>query len=189
MEFLREINQFTPPGMTFHPSEGDVAASVFHGRSAYQIAGSWHPSWAKDSGCGDCRYSPIPFPEHGRPASVLVGNAIYAVLKTSAHPDLAAKWVAFLARSDVQDLVYPALGRLPSTRSALTKLYDSVDPTMYVFIDELLQSSELGILPQWREKPNEFWRVYNQMLKDILTSDRPVKEIMDEAQHTAEDLL
>ena len=189
MEFLRKLNQFTPPGLTFYPSEGDVAASVFHGRSAYQIAGSWHPSWAKESGCEDCRYSVIPLPEHGRPASVLVGNAIYAVLKTSTHPDLAAEWVTFLARSDVQDLVYPALGRLPSTRSALTRLYDSVDPTMHVFIEELLQASELSILPQWREKPNELWRVYNQMLKDILTSDRPVKEIMDEAQHTAEELL
>lgn len=189
MELLRELNQFTPPGLTFHPGEGDVAASVFHGRSAYQIAGSWHPSWAKDSGCEDCRYSSIPAPEHGRPASILVGNVIYAVLKSSAHPELAAEWVAFLARSDVQELVYPALGRLPSTRSALTALYDSVDPAMQVFINELLHTPELGILPQWREKPNELWGIYNQMLKEVLTSDRPVTEIMDEAQRAAEKLL
>lgn len=129
MEFLRELNRYTPPGLTFNPDEDQVYSALFQGRSAYQIAGSWHPDWAKKMGCQDCRYSAVPIPANGQPASMIVGKTIYAVLKQSTHPELAVQWVKFLTRSDVQEIMYLALERLPSTRSALTKLRPSVDTT------------------------------------------------------------
>ena len=189
MEFLRELNTYTPPGSMSTPDEAQVYTALFHGRSAYQIAGSWHVGWAKQSGCEDCRYSAVPLPEGGQPASIIVGNAIYAVLKQGQNPEIAAEWVKFLARQDVQDLVYPTLGRLPSTRSALKALRSSVDPATQVFIDELLNNAELGVLPQWRKKPDELWRIYNDMLLKVLTTGRSVKEIMDEAQSAAEEIV
>ena len=82
--------------------------------------------------------------------------------------------------------MYPSIKRLPSTRSALTKLRPLVDPSVQVFIDELLNNPELGVLPQWRKSPEVLWRIYNTMLTQVLTSERPVKEIMDEAQAAAE---
>lgn len=186
MEFLRELNKTTPPGLTFNEHEGQVYEQLFLGLSAYQIAGSWHPRWAKDTGCEDCRYSAVPMPDEGKQASVVVGNVIYAVLKQSEHPEIAAEWVKFLARDDVQALVYPSLGRLPSTRPALTALYPNVDTDTQSFIEQLLNNSELEILPQWRQEPQKLWRIYNEMLTQILTTERPVKEIMDEAQAAAE---
>lgn len=189
MEFLRKLNTYTPPGLTLNPREPQVYSALFQGRSTYQIAASWHPDWARESGCEDCCYSAVPTPEGGQPASVIVGNTIYAVLKQSKHPDIAAQWVKFLTRSDVQELVYPTLGRLPSTRSALSKLRPQVEAPLQVFIDELLHNQELGILPQWSNKPNELWQVYNTMLSQVLTSERPIPEIMDEAQASAEELL
>lgn len=186
MEFIRELNKTTPPGLTFNEDEGQVYEQLFRGLSAYQIAGSWHPAWAESVGCEDCRYSNVPVPRDSESSSVIVGNVIYAVLKQSEHPDIAAEWVKFLAREDVQAFVYPSLGRLPSTRTGLTNLRPDVDPATQQFIDQLLNNAELEILPQWRQEPQKLWRIYNEMLTQILTTDRPVPEIMDEAQAAAE---
>jgi ABC-type glycerol-3-phosphate transport system substrate-binding protein len=153
------------------------------------VAGSWHPGWAASSGCEDCRYSGVPVPEGGQPASIIVGNVIYAVLSQSKNPDVAAEWVKFLAREDVQELVYPALGRLPSTRSALTNLRPEVQPSDQAYIDQLLNNPELGILPQWRKDPQKLWTIYNDMLTQVLTTEDDIQGIMDEAQAQAEEIM
>ena len=189
LEFVRELHRTTPPGLAFNPNEGQVYEQLFRGLSAYQIAGSWHPGWAEAVGCEDCRYSAVPIPEGGQPASMIVGNVIYAVLQQSEHPEIAAEWVKFIAREDAQALVYPSLGRLPSTRSALMALYPDVDEATQQFIDQLLHNEELEILPQWRTEPQQMWRIYNEMLTEILTTERPVQEIMDEAQAKAEEVV
>ena len=189
LEFVRELHKETPPGLSFNPHEGQVYEQLFLGLSAYQIAGSWHPEWAKATGCEDCRYSSVPVPEGGQPASMIVGNVIYAVLSQSEHPEIAAEWVKFLAREDTQRLVYPTLGRLPSTRSALTELRPNVDPATQKFIDQLLNNPELDILPQWRKDPQKLWQIYNEMLTAVLTTERPIPEIMDEAQTAAEKII
>lgn len=189
MQFLREINRSTPPGLTFDPDEGRVYTQLFNGLSAYQIAGSWHVGWAKSSNCADCRYSSVPIPSDGQGASIIVGNVMYAVLKESKHPDIAADWIKFLARDDVQDLVYPTLGRLPSTRSALEKLRPTVDDATGAFIDQLLNNPELGILPQWRKDPQKLWQIYNDMLTEVLTTEEDVQAIMDRAQQKADEVM
>lgn len=189
MQFLREINRYTPPGLTFDPDEGRVYSQLFSGLSAYQVAGSWHTGWAQSSGCEDCRYSSVPIPADGQGASIIVGNVMYAVLKESRHPDIAAEWIKFLTRDDVQDLVYPTLGRLPSTRSALEKLRPTVDDATGAFVDQLLNNPELGILPQWRKDPQKLWQIYNDMLIEVLTTEDPVEEIMDRAQQAADEVM
>lgn len=189
MQFLREINKYTPPGLTFDTDEGRVYSQLFNGLSAYQIAGSWHVNWAQQSGCEDCRYSSVPIPVGGKPASVIVGNVIYAVLKESDHPDVAAEFIKFMVRDDVQDMVYPTLGRLPSTRSALEKLRPSVDPATQAYIDELLNNPNLVVLPQWRKEPQKLWQIYNDMLTEVLTTDTPVEDLMDQAQQKADDVM
>jgi multiple sugar transport system substrate-binding protein len=189
LKFVRELNRFTPPGLTFNPHEGQVYGALYQDLTAYQIAGSWHPVWAQASGCTDCRYSAIPIPTGGHPASLVVGNTIYAVLSQSQHPELAAEWVRFLARDDVQDLVYPALGRLPTTRSALERLRAEVTPEMAFFVDELLTNPSLQILPQWSQEPQVFWQIYNDLLTGVLTTERPVQDLMTEAQAEADRVL
>ncbi len=186
IEFIRELNRYTPPGLTFNTHEGMVYEAMYQGLTAYQIAGSWHPGLAQAAGCDQCRYSSIPVPADGHAASLVVGNVVYAVLSQSRYPDLAAAWVAFLARDDVQDLVYPSLGRLPSTRSALERLRPNVDAATQAFIDELLNNPALEILPQWRRNPQVLWSIYNDMLTQVLTTERPVQEIMNAAQAAAD---
>ena len=189
LEFIRKINRYTPPGLTFNPDEAQVYEQLFQGLSAYQIAGSWHPQWAKDSGCHDCRYSSVPIPTNGKPASMIVGNTIFAVLKQSTHPNVAVEWLKFMVSDQVQHRIYPELGRLPSTRSALAALRPDADPATRTFIDELLNTLNLGILPQWRQNPQELWRIYNTLLTQVLTTERPIEDIMNEAQAAAEQVM
>jgi multiple sugar transport system substrate-binding protein len=189
LEFLRELNTYTPPGLTFNPDEGQVYTQLFQNKSAFQIAGSWHTNWAKDNECPDCRYSTVPLPKDGKPASVIVGNVIYAVLQQSKHPELAAEWIMFLQRDEFQDLVFPSVGRLPATRSALTKLKPTVPEADQAFIDVLLNSEDLQVLPQWQKNPQMLWTAYNDMLTKLFTTDIPVQQLMDEAQQAAEAAL
>ena len=182
MEFIRALVPYTPPGLLENTHEGEVYEALFRGLSAYQLAGSWHISWSQTSGCEDCRYSAIPYPRDGHPANLVVGNVMFAAPSNALHPELAKEWLELLLSDEVQAQVFPVLGRLPVRRSMLETLRLEVDEATSVFIDELLNTDTINILPQWENKPSETWAIYNDMLEAILTSNRPILEIMDEAQ-------
>jgi len=187
--FLRELAKSTPPGLLFEADEGKVYTQLFQGTSAYQMAGGWHVSWAKDSGCTNCQYSTVPLPENGQPATVVVANVIYGIMKTSKNPDAAMKWIKFTQRDDVQALVFQANGRIPTTRTALEALHPNVDPATQAYIDTLLNSSNVNAMPQWVKNPQKVWQVYNDFLVKLFTTDEAVEVLMDEAQVLAEEAV
>lgn len=188
LDFLRKINKFTPPGLTFNPDEGQVYSQLFKGVSAYQMCGSWHVNWAKDSGLDNAMYSGVPIPKDGKPASVVVGNVINAVMKVSKHPEAAAEWCKIFTRDELQDLVNPVLGRMPSTRNALQKLKSTASLADQAFINELL-TADLGILPQWRKDPQKLWTIYNDLLTQVLSTELPINDLIGIAQQQAEDVM
>jgi multiple sugar transport system substrate-binding protein len=188
LSFLREINRYTPPGLTFNPDEGQVYTQLFLGKSAYQICGSWHVGWAKDSGLDNAMYSGIPIPAGGQPASIVVGNVINGVLTASEHKTEAAALCKMFTEDDIQDLVNPVLGRMPSTRSALQRLEPTASDADKAFINELL-TADLGVLPQWRKDPQKLWTIYNDMLTQVLSTEDPILGIMDEAQVAADAVM
>ncbi|MDF1513184.1 MAG: substrate-binding domain-containing protein [Anaerolineae bacterium] len=188
LEFLRKINAFTPPGLTFNPDEGQVYTQLFKGVSAYQICGSWHVGWAKDSGLDNAMYSGVPIPKDGKPASVVVGNVINAVLTVSKHPEISAEWIKVFTEDRVQDLVNPVLGRMPSTKSALNKLKSNASEADLAFINELL-NADLGILPQWRQDPQKLWTIYNDLLTQVLSTEAPINDLIGTAQQTADEVM
>jgi len=188
LDFLRKINKFTPPGLTFNPDEGQVYSQLFKGVSAYQMCGSWHVQWAKDSGLDNAMYSGVPIPKDGKAASVVVGNVINAVLTGSKHPEATAEWIKIFTRDEVQDMVNPLLGRMPSTRSALEKLQPDASDADQAFIHELL-TADLGILPQWRQDPQKLWTIYNDLLTGVLSTDDPLDQLAGLAQQQADDVM
>lgn len=187
-DMLRELTAYTPPGLIDNTNEAQVYEALFRGLSAYQIAGSWHVEWAANAGCDTCRYSSIPIPREGHPANMLVGNVLYAAPSQAPHPELAKEWIELLISTKVQERVFTQLGRLPVRRSVLSSLQESVDPATATFIDELLYNETLAILPQWEDHPREIWAIYNDLLTAVLKTDRPIPEIMDEAQAAVEAL-
>ncbi len=188
LDFLRKINKFTPPGLTFNPDEGQVYSQLFKGITAYQICGSWHVKWAKDSGLQNAMYSAIPIPKGGKKASIVVGNVINAVLQVSKHKEEAAALCKLFTVDEVQDLVYPLLGRLPSTRSALNRLRPNATEADQAFIDDLL-TADLGVLPQWRKDPNKLWTIYNELLTGVLATEDPIPQLMAKAQAEADKVM
>lgn len=189
LSFLREIHRYTPPGLSFNPDEGQVYTQLFQGKSAYQIAGSWHVNWAQDQGLENAMYSGIPIPdEDGVPATGVVGNVIVSVLSDSNHPEEASYLCRVLQEDDVQDLVNGTLGRLPSTRSALEKMRGETAESNIGFID-LLLNADLGVLPQWRQDPQKIWTVYNDLITKLLTTEDDVASLMDQAQDEVEAVM
>jgi ABC-type glycerol-3-phosphate transport system substrate-binding protein len=171
--------------LSFNPDEGQVYSQLFQGVSAMQICGSWHVRWAKDTGLENARYSAIPIPdEEGIPATGVVGNVILSVMSKSNHPEEALAFCRAFLEDDVQDMVWPVFGRMPSTRSALERLQPSSDEANLMFID-LLLNADLGVLPQWRKDPQNIWTVYNELITNLLTTETPVLQLMDEAQAKA----
>jgi ABC-type glycerol-3-phosphate transport system substrate-binding protein len=189
LTFLREIHRFTPPGLSFNPDEGQVYTQLFQGKSAYQIAGSWHVKWAKDSGLDNAMYSAIPIPDEGGiPATGVVGNVIVSVLTESDHPEEASYFARVLLEDDVQALVNPMFGRLPSTRSSLDTLRGETDEANGIFID-LLLNNDLGVLPQWRKDPQKIWAVYNDLITKLLSTEEAVPSLMDQAQQQVDAVM
>ena len=188
-EFLRKLNAQTPPGLTFEADESKLYSQLFAGKSAYQVAGGWHVSWAKESGCVDCRYSDIPLPAGGKPASVVVANVMYGVLKQSKNKDLAVEFVKYMVKDEVQANVFMASGRLPTTKSALTAFRPSADPATQAYIDILLNSSNLYAMPQWPKNTQKVWTSYGDFLTKLYTTDEPVQGLLDEMQKTAEEAM
>ena len=187
--YLRELAKTTPPGLLFEADEGKVYTQLFQGKSAYQMAGGWHVQWAKDSGCTNCQYSSVPLPKDGQPATVVVANVIYGIMKTSKNPDAAMEWIKFTQRDDVQAQVFIANGRIPTTKTALAALRPSADPATQAYIDTLLNSSNVNAMPQWVKNPQKVWQVYNDFLVKLFTTDDPVETLMDEAQALAEEAI
>ncbi len=188
LDFLRKINKFTPPGLTFNPDEGQVYTQLFKGISAYQICGSWHVGWAKESGLANAMYSSIPIPKGGKPASIVVGNVINGVLTASKHKEEAVALCKLFTDDDIQDMVYPVLGRMPSTRTSLERLKPKAGEADKSFIEQIL-TADLGVLPQWRKDPQKLWTVYNELLTKVLSTDTPILGLMEEAQKAADDVM
>lgn len=188
LEFLREINRFTPPGLTFNPDEGQVYSQLWQGISAYQICGSWHVSQAKAAGLENAMYSAIPIPKDGKKASIVVGNVINAVITESEHKEEAAALCKLFTVDEIQDLVYPLYGRMPSTVTALNKLRPNASEPDQVFIDDLL-TADLGVLPQWRKDPNKLWTIYNELLTGVLSTEDPIDTLMGTAQVAADEVM
>ncbi len=189
LEFARAMNATTPPGLTFEPDQGKLFDQLNKGVTAYQIAGSWFVPWSPAQGCADCRYSQIPIPEGGQPASTLVANVMYAPLKASKHPELAKEFVKLIgSRMEVQSLAFSSIGRLPATRSALAALQPTVDKDTQQFIDVLLNSDNLVTPPQFAKDPQKIWAIYSELIDKLYTTDTPVQQLMDEAQAKVDEL-
>lgn len=214
-EWFRRMYQYTPPGLVFNGDEGFVFSQLFSGVTAMQTAGSWHPSWAAGSGCVDCRYYPLPLPEDGDRANIVVGNAMYGMLASTEHPEEAQMFLEWLVDDAVQTRVFwtGVGGRLPTTYSAIGALRDVMAgdtepvPAFYsevlgrdvasapeeiavydVFIDELLEG-DVRSLPPWTAKGTELNSLWNEMFAEILSSDEPVESIMATYQAEAEAVM
>ena len=179
-EFIRKILPYTPPGVVFEPDEGKVYSQLFAGKSAHQMAGSWHVGWAKDNKLMNAMYGAVPIPAGGKPASYVVGNVIYGVMSATKVPELGKDWVITSQDDKVQKLVFKSSGRMTSTKSGMEDMLagtDADDATKS--FGKLLRDSDLGILPQWTKEPNKLNGIWNDLFTAVLTTKTDVKQLME----------
>jgi maltose-binding protein MalE len=185
-EFVRKILPFTPSGLVFEADEGKVYSQLFAGKSAFQMAGSWHVNWAKDNGLKNAIYGAVPVPAGGKPASYVVGNVIYGAMAASKAPRMAVDWVIAGQDPTVQDIIFKSTTRLPSTKKAIDVLAkdSTVDSATQQFA-ALLRDSDLGILPQWKTEPNKLNGIWNDLFTAVLTTKTDVATLAADAQKKA----
>lgn len=214
-EWFRELYQYTPPGLAFLGDEGAIFSQLFAGITAMQTAGSWHPSWAAGSGCENCRYLPLPLPDDGERANVVVGNAMYGILADSPNQEAAQLFLEWMVSDEMQNNLFwtGVGGRLPTTYSGIAALEEvmggdtSSVPNFYtrglgktlsdapaeaalyeVFISELM-NGDVRILPPWKNSAIALNILWNEMFSEILTSSDPITDILDAYQAQAEALI
>jgi ABC-type glycerol-3-phosphate transport system substrate-binding protein len=189
-EFVRKILPYTPSGLVFEPDEGKVYTQLYAGKSAQQIAGSWHVSWAKTNKFMDAQYGAVPIPTGGKPASYVVGNVIFGAMAVTKVPELAKDWIVLSQDDSVQKVMYASAGRLPATKTAMEALLaDSKVEDATKTFGKLLRDSDLGILPQWTKNPNQLNSAWNDLFTAVLTTQTDVKQLMDDAQKKADDAM
>ena len=189
-EFVRKVHKFTPPGLSFEADEGKVYTQLFQGKSALQIAGSWHTSWSKASGLENAIYGLVPYPKDGNPASYVVGNVIFGVMAATKLPDVGAQWVVTTQTDDVQKVVFKGSTRLPSTKKWVEDMLNdaSVSEADKTYA-KMLRDADLGILPQWNKEPNKLNQTWNDLFAAVITTEGDIKALADEAQAKAEEIL
>ena len=189
-EFVRRMLPYMPPGLAFEQDEGKVYSQLFAGKSAFQMAGSWHVGWAKQSGLKNAIYGSVPIPDGGKPASYVVGNVIYGAMAASKNADMALDWIVASQDKSVQHIVFKSTGRLPSTKSAVEEMLkdSNVDDATKQY-GKLLRDSDLGILPQWRKEPNKLNTIWNDLFTAVLTTQTAVADLATDAQKKATEVL
>ncbi len=212
-EWFRTMQENAPPSLTFQGDADYIDTQIYAGLTAMQTSGAWAVARAEANECGDCRYYPLPYPTGGRRANVVTGNATYAVLDTSDHVAEATRFIEWLVSDPVQTAAFWSAGRLPTTYSAARQILavadGETDSLPYFYENEMgktkdeaiafaaayqgffeeLTDGEVYALPQWARAGAAMNQLWGEMFAEILTSDVPVQDILDEYQTQAEAIM
>jgi ABC-type glycerol-3-phosphate transport system substrate-binding protein len=187
LAFLREVNRYTPPGLTFNPNEPQVYSQLHQGVSAYQIGANWHIQWAREHGIEDSvQYGPVPLPPGGQRVSRTVGNLIVLAMSGTEYPEESIDFIKILTEDEVTRHIYEASsGRTPSTYSGLEIAKQQIIPQHEIFVD-ILENAEVGAMPQWPTEAHKVWTAFNDMMMNVLSTEDPISGLQAEAQAAAE---
>lgn len=191
LAFVREINRYTPPGLTWNPAQAQVDQSVYKGTCAYGWAANQHYQFAKEHKIEDIiQYEAIPIPDEGGiNATITVANVLVQVLSGTKHPHESVEFIKILTRDEVTDHIYVCSnGRSPSTYSGLARTLPKIVPQHKVFFEILdgTRGAQIGILPQWPKATDKVWTAFNEMMTKLLSTEDSIPALQSEAQANAE---
>lgn len=188
LAFLKELSKTAPSGSTALNDEGALYNMVHHGKAAFGVAGPWHISWSATENC-DCGFVPLPVPDGGKRANVIVGNTIWFVLKQSKNQEAGMEYLRIIASQGYQEKYALASGRMPSNKLAGSnaELIKAI-PQLAVYA-EIVENEEAGPLPVYAKNGPKVWEAWHKAQESVLVGDKPIEASLAEAQKTAEDLL
>jgi ABC-type glycerol-3-phosphate transport system substrate-binding protein len=188
LAFLKELSKTAPSGSTALNDEGALYNMVHHGKAAFGVAGPWHISWSATEKC-DCGFVPLPVPEGGKRANVIVGNTIWFVLKQSKNQAAGMEYLRIIASQEYQEKYALASGRMPSNKlaGANAELIEAI-PQLAIY-SEIVENEEAGPLPVYAKNGPKVWEAWHKAQESVLVGDKSVESSLAEAQKTAEELL
>lgn len=190
LTFLRELSKTAPPGSTSLNDEGALYVMVNTGKVCFYVNGPWFIAWSQSqTPAGNIGYAPLPLPDGGKRANVIIGNTLWFVLKQSKHQEAAIEFVRILASREYQEKMSVATSRLPANVEAAKnpELLQKV-PEMAVYA-EIVANEPASPLPVYPKNGPKIWEVWYKVQDVVLVSDNPIEEALEEAQRTAEELL
>jgi ABC-type glycerol-3-phosphate transport system substrate-binding protein len=190
LAYLRELAEYTPPGLLWNPTQGQVDQQVYMGKCAYAWAPNQHYGHAIAHKVEDSvQYEAVPIPdEGGQNATNTVANTLVLVMSATRHPHEAVEFVKILTMDEVTDHFYLCSnGRSPATYSGLARTLPNILPVHKVHF-ELLQGkrdADIGMLPQFPVY-DKVWGAFNEMMTKVFTTKERIPPLQAEAQAAAE---
>lgn len=185
LEFIRELNKNTPPGIAAAPGEGGFWNAFSQGRICFVVDGPWRMAEGSQVGI-DVGYSPLPIPDtNGRVANVTIGAVYYGVPTYSQNKEGAFKYIMTMLDEYVQNRVLTIIKRSTVLKAWGAKLEHK--GSFYYTMWEALRGQVVG-LPTFKVQNAKVWDIFHQAMTKAIVTSVPVEEIMAEAQAKAEAL-
>jgi len=128
----------------------------------------------------------LPAGKDGKSYTTAGSNHYTCVFKNSKNKEIAAKFAEFLANSEVaiKDYIVP-MGFLPVTSTAVEKFPEAFDNAITkAFLEEV---NPTIIAPPYSAKYTQAASDLSAAMQEVITTDKPVEEILKAAQAKAEE--
>jgi len=130
--------------------------------------------------------SALPAGKDGKSYTTAGSNHYTCVFKNSKNKEIAAKFAEYLANSEVgiKEYIVP-MGFLPVTSSAVEKFPEAFDNAITkAFLDEV---NPTIIVPPYSAKYTQAAADLSAAMQEVITTNKPVEEILKAAQAKAEE--
>ena len=194
-ELSRKLFKTADPGNSFSGDEGKLYAFLWQDKAVYQVSAIWNVYNARDNKA-ETIYHPLPRKDPNVSGNVVLGNAVYSVLKKAKNLEGGVLLQKFMAEEETQRQIGILLGnRLPTVASVLSdpKLeqlpaYAPVAASIRTFADILLKE-DVRPVPPYAKNPDKVWIAWGDTFGKILQSSDPIQPILDRLQADVEKLI
>jgi multiple sugar transport system substrate-binding protein len=194
-ELSRKLFKTADPGNSFSGDEGKLYAFLWQDKAVYQVSAIWNVYNARDNKA-ETIYHPLPRKDPNVSGNVVLGNAVYSVLKKAKNLEGGVLLQKFMAEEETQRQIGILLGnRLPTVASVLSdpKLeqlpaYAPVATSIRTFADILLKE-DVRPVPPYAKNPDKVWIAWGDTFGKILQSSDPIQPILDRLQADVEKLI
>jgi ABC-type glycerol-3-phosphate transport system substrate-binding protein len=124
---------------------------------------------------------------------MLAGNVIHSTLSQTEHPDECVYLQRVFLDEEVQRLIFPSFGRLPSRKSVAEAFREDAaasedDAWVVPILDQMIDGEPIAI-PQWDQDPTQVWTIWNNMYALVLSTEDSIPDLMAAAQAEVDAML
>ena len=160
-------------------TQSDSFQTFVNGNAAMAISGPWELAGLATAAKFHWSTALLPVEKPGAPHASALGEHTFAILRTSAHPAEAFRFLEYVYSQEGRD--WNAFGMLPSVR--IDHPTAPHWPLAYAtFIDEMRYARVRGPDPQWPAISKAIQAAY----QSVLTHEAAPKAAMDDAQATVD---